>query len=126
MTSTTVADRNKKLALRGVAEFAAGDIEVLRTLLREDFVEHSPGNPSGRDAFIEFIAAAPIAGARLELKRVIAEDEYVVMHYHMITPQDEPGVAVVDIWRLADGQIVEHWDVVQPVPDSSETPHGMF
>ena len=126
MTSTTVAHRNKELALRGFAEFAAGNVEVLRTLLRHDFVEHSPGNPSGRDAFIEFIATAPVTEAKLDLKRVIADDEYVVMHYHMITPEDERGVAVVDIWRFVDGQIIEHWDVVQPVPDSSETLHGMF
>ncbi|WP_336086395.1 nuclear transport factor 2 family protein [Nocardia sp. SSK8] len=39
--------------------FAAGDIEVLRTLLHEDFLEHSPGNPSGRDAFLDFIRTAP-------------------------------------------------------------------
>jgi predicted SnoaL-like aldol condensation-catalyzing enzyme len=126
MTNTTVADRNKELVLRGFAEFATGNIEVLRTLLREDFVEHSPGNPSGRDAFMEFIATAPITGAKLDLKRAIADGEYVVMHYHMITPEDERGAAVVDIWRLVDGQITEHWDVVQPVPDASETPQGMF
>lgn len=126
MTDTTIADRNKELAVRGFAEFAAGNIEVLRTLLREDFVEHSPGNPSGRDAFIEFIATAPVAGSELDLKRVIADDEYVVMHYRMVTPEDERGVAVVDIWRFVDGQIAEHWDVLQPVPDASETPHGML
>ncbi|MEJ3749809.1 nuclear transport factor 2 family protein [Actinomycetes bacterium KLBMP 9797] len=126
MTSTTVAERNKELAVRGFADFAAGNIEALRTLLREDFIEHSPGNPSGRDAFIEFIATAPVAGAKLDLKRVIADDEYVVMHYHMLSPEHERGVAVVDIWRFVDGQIIEHWDVLQPVPDTSETPHGMF
>ena len=126
MTNTTVADRNKELVLRGFTEFAAGNIEVLRTLLREDFVEHSPGNPSGRDAFIEFIATAPVTGAKLDLKRVIADGEHVVMHYHMITSENESGVAVVDIWRLVNGQITEHWDVIQPFPDASETPHGMF
>jgi predicted SnoaL-like aldol condensation-catalyzing enzyme len=126
MTSTTLAEHNKELAVRGFAEFVGGNVEVLRTLLHEDFIEHSPGNPSGRDAFIEFIAAAPVAGAELHLKRVIADDEYVVMHYHMVTPTDERGVAVVDIWRLVDGQITEHWDVLQPIPDSSELSNGMF
>lgn len=126
MAQTTVADRNKDLALRGFTEFAAGNVEILRTLLHDDFVEHSPGNPSGRDAFIEFIAASPLADARLDLKRVIADDEYVVMHYHMVTPKDDRGVAVVDIWRFADDQIVEHWDVLQTVPDAAEIPHGMF
>ncbi|WP_426513980.1 nuclear transport factor 2 family protein [Dactylosporangium sp. McL0621] len=126
MTDISVAERNRALVLHGFREFAAGNIEVLRPLLREDFVEHSPGNPSGRDAFMEWIAAAPVAGAALELKRVVADDEYVVVHYRMVTPEDERGTAVIDIWRLADGQIAEHWDVVQPVPEPSTTPNGMF
>jgi predicted SnoaL-like aldol condensation-catalyzing enzyme len=126
MTDNSKAERNKQIALHGFTEFAAGNVDVLRTLLREDFVEHSPGNPSGRDAFIEFIANAPVAGARLDLRRVIADDDHVVMHYHMSTPDDERGVAVVDIWRLVDGLITEHWDVLQPVPDAAQIPNGMF
>lgn len=57
---------------------------------------------------------------------MIADDDHVVMHYHMSTPDDERGVAVVDIWRVVDGQIVEHWDVLQPVPDAAQIPNGMF
>jgi predicted SnoaL-like aldol condensation-catalyzing enzyme len=125
MTDTGAAERNKTLVLHGFEQFAAGNIDVLRTLLREDFVEHSPGNPSGRDAFIDFIAAAPVARAKLELRRIVADDDYVVVHYRMATPEDERGVAVIDIWRLTAGQIVEHWDVVQPIPDPSEVPNGM-
>ncbi|MFG6195726.1 nuclear transport factor 2 family protein [Nonomuraea sp. JJY05] len=126
MSENGIAERNKEIALRGFAEFAAGNVEILRGLLREDFVEHSPGNPSGRDAFIEFIASAPVAKAKLDLKRVIAEGDHVVMHYHLLPPGEERGIAVVDIWRMVDGQIVEHWDVVQPVPDPDEIPNGMF
>jgi predicted SnoaL-like aldol condensation-catalyzing enzyme len=129
MTHSTRQDRavhNRRLVLNGFQEFASGNIEILRTLLREDFIEHSPGNPSGRDAFIEFTADAPVANSRLELKRVIADDEYVVMHYHMIPPGDGRGLAVVDIWRVEGDQITEHWDVVQPVPAPGEVPNGMF
>ncbi|MEU5760923.1 nuclear transport factor 2 family protein [Nocardia sp. NPDC047648] len=127
MTNDNTALRNKELAMRGFAEFAAGNIDALRTLLHDDFLEHSPGNPSGKEAFLEFIAKAPVAGSTLELARVIADDEYVVMHYRMILPgETEPDQAVVDIWRMVDGKIVEHWDVVQPVPEPGRTPHGMF
>lgn len=127
MTNDSAAVRNRELLLNGFTEFAAGNVDVLRTLLHDDFLEHSPGNPSGKDAFIEFIAQAPVAGSKLELARVIADDEYVVMHYRMIPPGDEePDLAVVDIWRVADGKIVEHWDVVQTVPDPAQIPHGMF
>jgi predicted SnoaL-like aldol condensation-catalyzing enzyme len=55
-TKDTLATDNKELVLHGLAEFAKGNIEVLCDLLHEDFIEHSPGNPSGRDAFIEFTA----------------------------------------------------------------------
>jgi predicted SnoaL-like aldol condensation-catalyzing enzyme len=126
MNYDSKAARNRELLIHGYKEFAAGNVEVLRPLLSEDFVEHSPGNPSGRDAFIAFIADSPVARARLDLKRVIADDDYVVMHYHMSTSDDERGVAVVDVWRLVDGQITEHWDVVQPVPEAAQIPHGML
>ncbi|MEV6217305.1 nuclear transport factor 2 family protein [Nocardia sp. NPDC051833] len=126
MTPDTVAHRNRELIVHGLAEFARGNIGVLRELLHEDFVEHSPGNPSGRDAFLAFIATAPVARARLDIKRVIADDDYAVVHYHMIGAGDGRGSAVIDVWRLVDGRITEHWDVVQPVPEPASTPHGMF
>ncbi|TMR95218.1 nuclear transport factor 2 family protein [Nonomuraea basaltis] len=126
MTDTNETERNRKLVLEGFTEFAKGNVDILRTLLREDFIEHSPGNPSGRDAFVDFIVHAPVAGARLELKRVIADGQYVVMHYLMTPSGDERDTAVVDIWRLEEGLIAEHWDVVQPVPDSAEIPNGML
>jgi predicted SnoaL-like aldol condensation-catalyzing enzyme len=124
-SAAMTAEANKKLFLDAFARFAGGDVEVLRTVLREDFVEHSPGNPSGRDAFVDFIAASPVAGARFEMKRVIADESHVVAHYRMIGA-DGGETAVVDIWRVEDGLIVEHWDVVQAVPGSAELPHGMF
>ncbi|GAA5077721.1 nuclear transport factor 2 family protein [Nocardia iowensis] len=122
----TLATRNKNLVLHGLAEFAKGSLDAMRELLHENFVEHAPGNPSGRDAFLEFTANSQVALARLDIKRVIADDDYVVVHYHMI-PRDNPrGIAVVDIWRLIDGLITEHWHAAQPVPDEDQIPNGMF
>ncbi|MFD9546958.1 nuclear transport factor 2 family protein [Nocardia salmonicida] len=126
MKQDTVAQRNRELIEHGLAEFTRGNIGVLRELLHADFVEHSPGNPSGRDAFIEFIGKAPVAAARLDIKRVITDDDYAVVHYHMVAPGDDRGTAVIDVWRLVDGLITEHWDVVQPVPERASVPFGMF
>ncbi|SUA43764.1 SnoaL-like domain [Nocardia africana] len=58
--------------------------------------------------------------------RVIAENDYVVLHYRMSPAGDEPDIAIVDIWRLENGQIVEHWDVVQSVLQPDQIPNGMF
>jgi predicted SnoaL-like aldol condensation-catalyzing enzyme len=126
MDETTLAQRNKQLISQSIEEFVGGNIEILRALLVEDFIEHSPGNPSGRDAFMAFIADSPVTTAHLDIKRVIADDEYAVVHYRMVPAGSDREIAVVDIWRLADGQIVEHWDVVQPVPEAARIPNGMF
>ena len=105
---------NKDLVLHGFREFAAGNLEPLRTLLHEDFVEHVPGNPSGRDAFLDFIATSPVAKATLDLKQIIAEDNYVMIYYDIVFLTGA-AQSVVDIWRFKDHQIVEHWDVKQAV-----------
>ncbi|WP_169739638.1 nuclear transport factor 2 family protein [Amycolatopsis taiwanensis] len=83
MNDSSQAEHNKEIIVHGFTEFTAGNVEILRTLLREDFIEHSPGNPSGRKTFIEFITNSPVADARLDLKRVITDDQYAVVRYHM-------------------------------------------
>jgi predicted SnoaL-like aldol condensation-catalyzing enzyme len=115
---------NKDLFLAAFARFAAGDHDVLREIIRPDFIEHSPGNPSGRDAWVDYIKNSPVATAQMNLKRVIADDDHVVVHYEMVDGPE--ATAVVDIWRFDDGLIAEHWDVVQPVPAPTEIPNGMF
>ncbi|WP_433655752.1 nuclear transport factor 2 family protein [Nocardia sp. CA-128927] len=121
-----LATRNKNLVLQGLAEFAEGSLDGMRALLDENFREHAPGNPAGRDAFIEFTANSPVATAKLDIKRVIADDDYVAVHYHLIPQHDARGAAVIDVWRLVDGLITEHWHVLQPVPDEEQIPNGMF
>ncbi|MFC9894987.1 hypothetical protein ACFVMC_14980 [Nocardia sp. NPDC127579] len=56
MTNSALAERNRRLIQH--AEFAAGNTDVLHSVVHEDFIEHSPGNPSGKAAFIEYISAA--------------------------------------------------------------------
>jgi predicted SnoaL-like aldol condensation-catalyzing enzyme len=114
MTDIDVAAENKRRFLDAFGRFAAGDTDVLFEIIREDFVTHSPGAPSGRDAWIEFIKNSPLATARLELQHVIADPEFVVAHYHLFPVEGAPE-AVVDIWRFEDFMIVEHWDVSRPL-----------
>ena len=65
--------------------------------------------------------------ARGEIKRVFADGDYVILHslWHSLT--DSPrGEAVVDIYRLEDGKLVEHWDVIQPIPETAANKNTMF
>jgi predicted SnoaL-like aldol condensation-catalyzing enzyme len=89
--------------------FVHKDFDTAKTALHPDFVTHSPGLPSGRDAFTEAVRNSPLAGANAEIKQIVAEDDLVMVHLHVA------GLAIVDILRVEDGLLVEHWDVKQPV-----------
>src|SRR5262245_31291345 len=92
------------------------------------YLQHNPGAPDGIDGFKAFIALRKekFPNARSEIKRAFAEGDYVVLHVHGVREPGERGVAVVDIFRLENGKIVEHWDVVQPVPEKTANNNGMF
>jgi len=62
----------------------------------------------------------------LEIQRMVAEGDLVVTHSHLTTGPQDRGSAVMDIFRLEQGKIVEHWDVMQPVPETSANDNTMF
>jgi predicted SnoaL-like aldol condensation-catalyzing enzyme len=65
--------------------------------------------------------------ARCEIKRVFADGDYVILHSHWHGLSDNPrGEAVVDIFRLEGGKVLEHWDVIQPIPETSANANTMF
>jgi predicted SnoaL-like aldol condensation-catalyzing enzyme len=62
----------------------------------------------------------------LEIKLAVAEDDLVVTHSLLKSSPQERGTAAADIFRLEEGKVVEHWDVLQPVPQSAANDHPMF
>lgn len=90
--------------------------------------QHNPGAADGAEPFIAFVKwfAQKYPSFHIELKRIIAEGDLVVTHSHLIHAPGERGEAVVDIFRLENGKVVEHWDVVQEVPESAANNNTMF
>jgi predicted SnoaL-like aldol condensation-catalyzing enzyme len=62
----------------------------------------------------------------IDIKRVIAEGDLVVSHLLINMAPENRGMAGVDTFRLQDGKIVEHWDVLQPVPERAANDNTMF
>lgn len=100
-----------------------------------DYIQHDPNAPDGRDGTMAVLARHMADNPEMthEVKRVIhgeagPEGTLVAVHYHFRRKPGDRGLAVVDIFRIRDGYLVEHWDAMQPVPDPAETKNdnGMF
>jgi predicted SnoaL-like aldol condensation-catalyzing enzyme len=93
-----------------------------------EYIQHNPQAPDGFDAFIEFVKGftGQFPELHVDIKTVVAEGDLVVTHGLIKTSPDDPGTVAADIFRLEDGKIVEHWDVLQPFPETSANDHPMF
>lgn len=92
------------------------------------YIQHSSLAADGLPALMDFLDGArrDSPEARTEIKRVFADGDHVIFHVHVRLRPDDPGFAVVDIFRLQDGLIAEHWDVIQPIPRDLPNKNGMF
>lgn len=93
-----------------------------------DYIQHSPLAATGAQGLKDFLdwARARSPQAEHRVKRLFVDGDYVIAHVHVIINPGERGNAVVDIFRIADGRIAEHWDVAQEVPVTSANENGMF
>ncbi|MDO4249497.1 MAG: ester cyclase [Neisseria sp.] len=103
--------------------------EAVDKHIAEPYIQHNPSVGNGGKAFIDafspFLKANP--QSRAEVKRAVAEGDLVVLHVFSQTSPQDKGEAVVDIFRLnGEGKIVEHWDVIQAMPDKPVHNNGMF
>ena len=81
--------------------------------------------PEGLKAFLGFLKEK-FPASKSEIKRVFAEGDYVILHVHAVREPGTRGRAIVDLFRLENGKIVEHWDVAQDVPEKAANANGMF
>ena len=104
------------------------DFDAASKYLGSRYTQHNPvaaDGPEGLKAFIGFLRAK-FPDSRSEIKRVFAEGDYVIVHVHAVREPGTRGRAIIDIFKLDNGKIVEHWDVAQDVPEKAANSNGMF
>jgi predicted SnoaL-like aldol condensation-catalyzing enzyme len=104
------------------------DFDAASKYIGKWYTEHDPEGIDGAEglrAYIQFLRDN-FPNSHVEIKRVIAHDNLVMFHVHSILTPGTRGQAIVDIFRLEEGKVVEHWDVTQEIPEKSANSNGMF
>ena len=104
------------------------DFEAASKHLGTRYTQHNPNaadGPEGLKAFLQFLKEK-FPNSRSEIKRVFADGDFVILHVHAVREPGARGTAIVDIFKLENGKVVEHWDVVQPIPEKAANTNGMF
>jgi len=104
------------------------DFEKASQYLGDRYIQHNPlaaDGPEGLKAFLDWAKEA-LPTFKAEIKQAFADGDYVILHVHATSGPDDRGSAVMDIFRLENGKVVEHWDVIQAIPEESRNDNTMF
>jgi predicted SnoaL-like aldol condensation-catalyzing enzyme len=109
------------------AAFNHLDFDSASKYLGDEYKQHSPSVEDGKNGLKNFIQILQDKFPRthVDIKRSFSDRDYVILHVNFIM-NNKPGLAVIDIFKLKDGKIVEHWGVSQDIPEKSANTNGMF
>jgi predicted SnoaL-like aldol condensation-catalyzing enzyme len=120
----TTEEQNKTLVLAAFdAAFNQRDTQAFERYWSPDYVQHSAHIPPGRDGLAGLIASMP-ADMKYEHQLAVANGEYVMIHGRFSNIGLPKAWVVVDIVRVADGRLAEHWDVIQDEATEAESKSG--
>ena len=102
--------------------------EAVAKFMGPTYKQHNPMAGDGPEPFIAYVhqLAEAYPSARCDIRRQIAEGDIVAQHAHLIRREGDRGLMVVDIFRLREGKLVEHWDIIQEVLETSANDNTMF
>jgi predicted SnoaL-like aldol condensation-catalyzing enzyme len=131
--SALAADAKQEANRKVVLEFYdkglnQKDADAAIAYMGDRYVQHNPNAADGPEGFRKFIAflREKFPNSRSEIKRSFVDGDYVILHVHAVREPGTRGNAIIDIFKLENGKIVEHWDAVQPIPEKAMNNNTMF
>ena len=126
--NNSIQEQNKKIVI-DFYELAFNQHQpeqAAKKYIGDHYIQHHPGVPDGAEAFYSYFAKyfKEHPESHVEIKRALADGDLVALHLHSRQNKADNGRAIVDLFRLENGKIVEHWDVIQNVP--ADAPDKMF
>lgn len=102
--------------------------EAMERYASPDFVDHNPNIRGDRASVIEHLERLDwsTGGPQRTIVHLVVEGDIAIIHHHLVRKPGDAGIAAVDIFRVKNGKLVEHWDVLQPIPQDSVNPRPMF
>jgi predicted SnoaL-like aldol condensation-catalyzing enzyme len=126
----TAKEKANKAAVAAFYDAALNklDFEAASKYLGPYYKQHNPTAADGAEGLKAFLAylKANYPNTHSEITMSFADGDYVILRVHAIRTPGTAGNAIVDIFRLENGKVVEHWDSVQPVPDKPANSNTMF
>jgi predicted SnoaL-like aldol condensation-catalyzing enzyme len=131
MTAQSVEEKNKELvtAFYELSINQKKPIESAGKYIGLPYTQHNPEVPkNGPEGFIQFIEGMFKKHPALKavIHRAVADDNFVALHVHLKRDENDSGIAVAEFFRVSNGKIVAHWDVMQPVPEKTANGNSMF
>ena len=108
--------------------FNKHQVQEAAAVVAEDYIQHNPDVPDGKAPFVGYFDGyfKENPQSRARIVRSAADGDLVYLHVHSTNGKADRGQAVIDIFRVQDGKIVEHWDVIQAVPEQAANSNTMF
>jgi predicted SnoaL-like aldol condensation-catalyzing enzyme len=96
--------------------------------LHDSYIQHKPEVETGAKGVLDFVKSiyAQSPNHRARIVRSFVDGDYVILHVNVTNAVEAPNLAVMDIFRIENGKLMEHWDVASPVPETAKNTNGVF